>query len=122
MGIGSSKSKKKQVIQTNDNLELNRQIEDLTRQLNESSHMIKLQTESIKIRDQDIRNVQEALKEREVKWALSLQTAQPWSQKPPIRSKHTKGSQQENKPGISGPSSDSDRSRLPFEDERIVPY
>ena len=80
MGIGSSKSKKKQVIQTYDNLELNRQIEDLTRQLNESSHMMKLKTESIKIHDQDIRNVQEALKERDhilagVKWALSLQTA-----------------------------------------------
>ena len=75
MGICSSKSKKNY-----DNLELKRQIEDLTRQLNESSHMIKLQTESIKIRDQDIRNVQEALKERDhilagVKWALSLQIA-----------------------------------------------
>ena len=73
MGIGSSKSKKKQVIQTYDNLELNRQIEDLTRQLNESSNMIKLQTESIQIRDKDIRNrrrnVQEALKERDHIWA-----------------------------------------------------
>ena len=67
-------------MQTYDNLELKRQIEDLTRQLNESSHMIKLQTESIKIRDQDIRYVQEALIERDhilagVEWALSLQTA-----------------------------------------------
>ena len=73
--------------------------------------MIKLQTESIKIRDQDIRNVQEALKERDhilagVKWALSLQTAQPWSPKPAIHSKHSK---QVNEPGVSESPSDSDR-------------
>ena len=135
MGIGRSKPK-----QTNC-YKLTKQIQDLTRQLSDNeenienrNQTIKLQTESLKIRDQDIRNLQEALKERDhilrgVKWALSLQTAEPWSPKPAIRSKHTvltygmlhtKGSQQVNEPGVSEPSSDNDRPTVPFENERKI--
>ena len=126
MGIGRSKPK-----QTNC-YKLTKQIQDLTRQLSDNeenienrNQTIKLQTESLKIRDQDIRNLQEALKERDhilrgVKWALSLQTAEPWSPKPAIRSKHTKGSQQVNEPGVSEPSSDDDRPTVQFENERKI--
>ena len=104
---------------------MTRQLNDNQENIENRNQMIKLQTESIKIRDQDIRNLQEALKERDhilrgVKWALSLQTTEPWSPKPALRSKHNKGSQQLNELDVSEPSSDNDRPTVPFENERKI--
>ena len=81
MGIFSCcKSKKKVDYHT---LSLVKKINDLTK-------IIGLQTDSIRTRDNDIKKLKEALKER----ALCLKIADPWSAQPALLSNSSKGSGQ----------------------------
>ena len=102
MGIRCSKSKKRQEIQTFNAWESNKKVEELTRQLQdhqknleEKDQIIKVNTQCIIDRDRDITNLEEAIKERDiilkgVKWALSLETKEPWSPKPVLASRRPK--------------------------------
>ena len=129
MGVRNSKAKKKQ--ETFNAWEANKKIEELTRNLEsqennlaETNQTVKTQKESINVRDQDIRNLQDAIIERDnilkgVKWALSLETPQPWSPKPVLRSKRPKEVQGEN-PQANPPQNEQEESSCNRLTEKLV--
>ena len=71
--------------------------EALKNKIDELTAIVEHQNEFIRTRDNDIKKLKEALKERDhifggVRWALSLQTTEPWSAKPALSSNPFKGS------------------------------
>ena len=82
--------------------EMGRKLRSQQAVIEENNDFIQCQAESIIIQDQDIRNLQEALRERDlilkgVKWALNL-TMEPCSPIPFICSKRNEKIQQVNQP------------------------